>query len=215
LARALAGGDENSGQDMGRLVYYSDMIRRETAAHLSFVHHSGKNKALGARGHSSLRAAVDTEIEISREEGAEYSTIKFVKQREMEMIDDMAFSLERVVIGIDKFADEISSCVVVPAEVQTEKKERAQNAKEKFVYEAIIEAVNTHGVLRTPYKDGPMLKTVTFDQLADVLQEMGYDKMYNKDGESNVIRSTKSVRLALRDKNLIGFNAGGVWLLSH
>jgi len=28
------------------------------------IHHSGKDKNKGARGHSSLRAAVDTEIEI-------------------------------------------------------------------------------------------------------------------------------------------------------
>jgi len=215
LARALAGGDENSGQDMGKLVYYADMIRRETEAHLSFVHHSGKNKALGARGHSSLRAAVDTEIEISRDENAEYSVVKFVKQREMEMIGDKAFSLERVVIGLNSFTEEISSCVVIDAVVDDAPKERAQSAKERFVHEAIIQAVDLYGKDRTPYKDGPTLKTVTFDQLAEVLQEMGYDKMYNKDGESNVVRSTKAVRVSLRDKNLIGFNAGGVWLLTH
>ena len=32
------------------------------------VHHTGKDTAKGARGHSLLRAATDTEIEVKREE---------------------------------------------------------------------------------------------------------------------------------------------------
>lgn len=215
LSRALAGGDENSGQDMGRLVYYADMIRRETNAHLSFVHHSGKNKALGARGHSSLRAAVDTEIEISRDDDADYSSIKFVKQREMEMIDDLAFSLERVVLGINGFKEEVSSCVVIEATASDTPKEKAQSAKERFVHEAIIATIDQHGKDRVPYKDGPVLKTATYSELASVLDAMGYGKMYNKDGEDTALAATKEIRIKLRDKNLIGFNGALVWLLSY
>lgn len=215
LARALSGGDENSGQDMGRLVHYADLIRFETKAHLSFVHHSGKNKALGARGHSSLRAAVDTEIEISRDDGAEYSTIKFVKQREMEMIEDLAFSLERVVIGVNNFTEEVSSCVVIPAEIGDDAPQRAQTAKERFVYEAIVAAVDQYGKERRPYKDGPLVKSVSYADLAVVLDAMGFGKMYNKDGEDTALAATKDIRIKLRDKNLIGFTGGTVWLLTH
>ncbi len=213
LSRALAGGDENSGQDMGRLVYYADMIRRDTRAHLSFVHHSGKNKALGARGHSSLRAAVDTEIEISREEDDDYSVIKFVKQREMEMIEDLAFSLERVVLGVNGFNEEVTSCVVTPAEITGERKERPATPKERFVYEAIVATMSRYSRARQPYKDGPTLQTITFDQFAEVLQEMGYGKMFTNDGEQTALAATQSVRIALRDKNMIGFTNNIIWML--
>lgn len=215
LSRALAGGDENSGQDMGQLVYYADMIRRETSAHLSFVHHSGKNKALGARGHSSLRAAVDTEIEISRDDGADYSVIKFVKQREMEMIDDLAFSLERVVLGVNGFSEEVTSCVVTPAEITPERKEKATTPKERFVYEAIVATIDKYGKERQPYKDGPVLRTVTFDELAEVLQSMGYGKMFTDEGEQTALKATQAVRISLRDKNIIGFTNNFVWVLNN
>jgi hypothetical protein len=216
LARAMAGGDENSGQDMGKLVYYSDIIRAETKAHLSFIHHSGKNKALGARGHSSLRAAVDTEIEISRDDDDDYSSIRFVKQREMEIIEPMYFSLEKVAIGQNGFMEEITSCVVNPYEKEEGGAKKAHlTAEESFVLEAITNAINKHGFMKQPYKDGPQLKCVTFVILADVLEEMGYGKMFNKDGEQTALQKTKGLRVKLRDKNLIGFNAGFVWLLSY
>ncbi len=65
LSRALAGGNENSPDDMGALVHHCDMLRHETGAHLMLIHHSGKDDSKGARGHSLLKAAVDTEIEIT------------------------------------------------------------------------------------------------------------------------------------------------------
>lgn len=214
LARAIAGGDENSGQDMGRLVYYSDIIRAETNAHLSFIHHSGKNKALGARGHSSLRAAVDTEIEISREEDDDYSTIRFVKQREMEIIEPMYFSLEKVVIGKNGFMEEITSCVVNPYEkevVQT--KPEALTPHEQFIYDAIVLALDLYGTPHRPYKDGPVLKCVDYFRLTDVLENSGYRNLYNKDGETKILDATKTIRISLKSKNKIGFNRGHVWLL--
>lgn len=216
LSRAMAGGDENSGQDMGKLVHYADMIRAETDAHLSFIHHSGKDKALGARGHSSLRAAVDTEIEISRSECESYSSIKFVKQREMEMIEPLAFKLENITIGTNDFNEEVTSCVVRPFE----KEEITENntpltPKEAFVLEAIVAAIDKVGVTKIPIKGMEPVKCITFTDFAEKLEGMGYDKMYNKDEENTAMKATKEVRISLRSKNRIGFNRGFIWLLSH
>ena len=58
LARAIAGGDENKSESMGQLVVHADAIRKETGAHVLFVHHSGKDQARGARGHSSLLSLI-------------------------------------------------------------------------------------------------------------------------------------------------------------
>ncbi|MEZ5607470.1 MAG: AAA family ATPase [Burkholderiaceae bacterium] len=49
LARLSAGANENSGEDMGRVVQRVDRIRAETGAHFLVIHHSGKNQANGAR----------------------------------------------------------------------------------------------------------------------------------------------------------------------
>ena len=112
LARAMAGGDENKGQDMGAAVASMDSVRAATGAHVLLVHHCGKNEALGARGHSSLRGAVDTEIEISRPEGESVSTVRVTKQREIPMGEPMPFTLESITLGADRRGRPITSCVV-------------------------------------------------------------------------------------------------------
>ena len=65
LSRALSGGNENSPDDMGNLVKHMDKVRHTLKAHLCVIHHSGKDRAKGARGHSLLRAATDTELEVA------------------------------------------------------------------------------------------------------------------------------------------------------
>jgi len=112
LARAMGGGDENKGQDMGTAVASMDAVRAATGAHVLLVHHCGKNEALGARGHSSLRAAVDTEIEISRPEGETVSTVRATKQRDMPQGEAMPFSLDQVTLGTDRRGRPITSCIV-------------------------------------------------------------------------------------------------------
>lgn len=112
LARAIAGGDENSGKDMGKAVRAIDAIRHATGAHVMLIHHCGKNEALGARGHSSLRGAVDTEIEIIRPEGESISTIRITKQRDLPYGNPMPFSLEVIHLGTDRRGKSITSCVI-------------------------------------------------------------------------------------------------------
>jgi hypothetical protein len=112
LSRAMAGGDENAGKDMTEAVRAIDAIRSATGAHVLVVHHCGKDEAKGARGHSSLRAAVDTEIEVSRPEGETISTVRVTKQRDMAMGEPMPFRLETVIVGTDRRGNPITSCVV-------------------------------------------------------------------------------------------------------
>jgi AAA domain/CHC2 zinc finger len=116
LSRAMAGGNENSPEDMGALVMNSDRVRIETGACIIFIHHSGKDAARGARGHSLLRAAADTEIEITRHENR-VSVARVAKQREIEDDASFAFSLESVTLGKNHRGKPVTSCVVLPAEM--------------------------------------------------------------------------------------------------
>ena len=114
LARAMPGGDENQGRDMGKYVYGKDRVRAETGAHVMSVHHCGKNEDLGARGHSSLRAAMDTEIRVTRPSEGLVSLVTVTKQRDLPAIDPMAFSLETMELGADRRGNPITSCLVNP-----------------------------------------------------------------------------------------------------
>jgi hypothetical protein len=138
FARALAGGDENSGKDVGAAVKAMDAIRAATSAHVMLVHHCGKNEALGARGHSSLRAAVDTEIEISRSEGEKISTMRITKQRDLPIGDPMPFSLEVVTLGTDRRGKPITSCVVRHEDVAMASKPGKAGRKAKCTGEEML-----------------------------------------------------------------------------
>ena len=107
LSRALSGGDENSPVDMGAFIKNTDKIRHAVNAHLMVVHHSGKDKTKGARGHSLLRAAVDTELEVTANK-----TIKTTKQRDMDYGREIGFNLLVVTLGTDQRGKTISSCVL-------------------------------------------------------------------------------------------------------
>lgn len=113
LSRALAGGNENAPEDMGALVKNMDRIRAETGACVLFVHHSGKDEARGARGHSLLQAAIDTEIEVADDKGNRTATV--VKQRDLPKGDCFSFTLTVVELGLNQRSKPVTSCVVEPA----------------------------------------------------------------------------------------------------
>lgn len=112
MARAMAGGDENKGEDMTEAISCIDAVRAATGAYVLIVHHSGKDAARGARGHSSLRAAIDTEIEVFRNEGEEIITAKITKQRDLEYGPPMPFKLKVLEVGMNKRGKVITSCVL-------------------------------------------------------------------------------------------------------
>lgn len=115
LARLSAGANENSGEDMGLVVQRFDRIRAETGAHFLLIHHSGKDAAKGARGHSSLRAAVDTEIEVQETPAGRCAEV--MKQRDLGTKGErIGFHLEQVHVGVTKWGKPASTCVVKPAE---------------------------------------------------------------------------------------------------
>jgi putative DNA primase/helicase len=111
LARLSSGGNENSGEDMGVVMNRVDHIHRECNTHFTLIHHSGKNAAAGARGWSGIRAFIDTEIEITDTPLGKCAEI--TKQRDLNSKGErIGFRLHPLTIGIDKWGEPITSCVV-------------------------------------------------------------------------------------------------------
>lgn len=208
LARAIGGGDENSGQDMGMLVRHADAIRDISGSHICFVHHSGKDKARGARGHSSLRAAVDTEIEISRTEGADYSTVKVVKQRDLEMIQGLDFKLERVELGKNRHGEMTSSCVVIPYNASNDMTNKKVKPSVKKAYDALVDCVGEHG-RRIVNKEIPYgVQCINKDDFMQILDDRGL----LPDDELSARRTYYRYRKELIDENLLICRKEFLWL---
>lgn len=109
LSRAMAGGNENAPEDMTAVVRNADRIRNALNACVELVHHAGKDAAKGARGHSSLRAATDTEIEVSSSNG--YCVAKVTKQRDYQAGAEFAYRLEVVELGKDGWGHPVTTCL--------------------------------------------------------------------------------------------------------
>jgi hypothetical protein len=113
LSRAMAGGNENAPEDMTAVVATVDRIREATKAHIMLIHHSGKVQAAGARGHSSLRAATDTEIELTvADKENKTSVAKVTKQRDLDGGGCYGLRLVPVSLGTNRRGSDVTSCYV-------------------------------------------------------------------------------------------------------
>lgn len=139
LARSMGAGDENTAKDAAMFVKNCDMIREATGAHVMVVHHTGKDEDRGARGSSALRAAVDTEINVTSE-----GEIVCKKQRDMAYASTLYFTLRDVVLGTDEDGDFVTSAVVEDG--QPPKKERKPlSGKNEVAMQALYDALRDHG----------------------------------------------------------------------
>ena len=141
LARLSAGANENAGQDMGLVVRRFDRIRTECKAHFTLIHHSGKAAAAGARGWSGIRAAVDTEIEIT--DSPTGRCCEITKQRDLSTKGErIGFKLEGVTLGFTKWGTAATCCVVVAADAPEKKTGKRMGEVEG----AVVEFMAAHKV---------------------------------------------------------------------
>ncbi|MDD2870342.1 AAA family ATPase [Neomegalonema sp.] len=80
LARVFGAGDENAAADMGRIIESCDRLKAATGACVLLVHHAGKDRGRGMRGHSSLFGAVDSVLETAPEQDEEGNEVRDVKR---------------------------------------------------------------------------------------------------------------------------------------
>ena len=110
LAQVTAGGNENSGEDMGKALAHCKKLAQATGAMVLLVAHSGKNADRGLRGWSGIKGALDVEMQVERSGDYRAVTVTKMKDGEGEGVE-LAFSLESVVVGQDEDGDDITSCV--------------------------------------------------------------------------------------------------------
>lgn len=173
-ARAMAGGDENSGKDTSEVVATVDAIKAASKAHVMLIHHCGKDEARGARGHSSLRAATDTEIEITRPDANSPSIISVKKQRDLAIAGIMGFSLERVYLGKDRRGNAITSCVVkheIDCELPARKKGRLPKASDKDLLNLLPQPNTT--TWQTAAKEALGISKSVFYEMLKRIKEAG------------------------------------------
>lgn len=104
-------GNENSGEHVGLALRNCRFLHQKTGATIALIHHTGHSNTDRARGHSSLRAAADSEIEVSR--NGDYRQWRVAKQRDgSDAGIGGKFKLDVVSLGADENFEPVTSCVV-------------------------------------------------------------------------------------------------------
>lgn len=137
LNRAAPTADENSSKDMGEILEAAKRLQRLTGGLVVLVHHTGKNAAAGLRGHSSLFAAMDAAIEVSRD--GDRREWKVAKSKDGADGDAHPFKLHIEALGFDEYGDPVTSCTVrVDTNAQdVQRVKLPQGGNQRLVYEGI------------------------------------------------------------------------------
>jgi hypothetical protein len=205
LSRAIFGGNENAPDDMGALVTNGTKIQQSIAAHVLWIHHSGKDEARGARGHSLLRAATDTEIEISA--NGDQRCARVTKQRELENEGVFPFRLRVVELGINRRGKPVTSCVVEPGG------DMPATKSDSLTGHTLTAMTALHNTMAA---DGRRNKPGVPDGVAAVHSEAWRREFYSKcgsegtqDGKSKAFRRAV---LTLQTRQMVAFHDDWVWV---
>ena len=162
LAMSIGEGSENDGRDMGMFLTNINQLKAHFNCHVMIIHHTGKDKSKGARGHSSLRAALDTEIELKVD--GSVRTAKVTKQRDMESGKKVAFTLDVVELGLDNELEVITSCIVKQTDVpESVTKKKRLSGINQVAHQALHDAITKNGHRIKNSEDYPATRKVVDD----------------------------------------------------
>lgn len=187
LSRALAGGNENASEDMGALVKNMDRIREETGAHAMLIHHSGKDAGKGARGHSLLRGAVDTLVELARSESAKGGAITVTKQRDLPIPAPFGYGLKTIELGVNRHGETVTSCVVEPCAHQAAAGSRKKKSDIMLHLQALNNVIAAKGITVNSREVAsvPSVSTADFHEMLKSQSLVGAEK---KDTENKQVQ---------------------------
>lgn len=109
MAAVSPGGNENSAEDVGKLLQHCKWLHKITGALVILIAHSGKDQSRGMRGWSGAKAAADAEIEVTR--NGDYRALTVTKAKDSTDGESLSFKLKVVELGMVDGEME-SSCVI-------------------------------------------------------------------------------------------------------
>ncbi len=144
LARCL-NGDENSASDTSAFIQALDTIRTVYGCCVLVVHHSGKDESKGARGSSALKAAMDTELGLTKM--GDLKRLQVTKQKDHEPPADKVFSLESAATPwLDDDSEIIYSAVMTLSDHTPNQKSKVRlTNNDELILESLKTALEEHG----------------------------------------------------------------------
>ena len=135
LNRAAPTSDENSSKEMGEILQACKWLQGLIGGLVVLVHHTGKDTTKGARGHSSLFAALDGAIEV--EKSNDKRSWSIAKAKDGQDGKNFPFNLKVHNLGTDADGDDITSCTIERALPNIFIKPPPQGPKQQSAFKAL------------------------------------------------------------------------------
>jgi putative DNA primase/helicase len=205
LNRAAPTADENSSRDMGAILEAAKALQLLTGGLIILVHHTGKDTTKGLRGHSSLFAALDCAVEITR--NGDRREWALTKSKDGEDGLRHAFNLRVVGLGVDAEGQPVSSCVVTPdiSVAEAKRVNMPQGGNQKIAWEA----------LKPLFKDGTMGKpgAPPYRRCIELEAAITHTTGRLTCAEERRQERAREAITGLVARGVLGCNEGWVWVL--
>jgi archaellum biogenesis ATPase FlaH len=209
LNRVLAGGDENSPEDMGTLVANLSDLRHQTGAHLAVVHHGTKaSDGRTPRGHSCLIGAVDLILEVAKVEGGDRRASIAAAKDDADGLD-LGFRLRQVDLGRDEDNDLITTLMVEELDTAPRRQPKL-SPTERGARDALASLIAGHGSPLPAGSDFPL--NVHGVQEEAWLAECETRRVSSAERERDRRRAIRQAFAALLEVGIIAARGGWVWL---
>jgi len=220
----MSGGNfnENSSEDMGGFIAQTGKLQQLYNCALMVIHHSGKH-IKGLRGHSSLLGAVDTELEITRQDSvinsADPSVIGnaiLTVSKQKDGADSIVVGIEVVLveIGISSLGFEITTSLAVRqnqdiagSNPKGSKNNAGSGGNQKIEMDSLYKAIKAKGSYRVV--DGTSRYGVSLDDWKDEFWSM---KGCTEDDKAAFKKAWLRARERLVAVNKVVIGSGWVWL---
>jgi hypothetical protein len=207
LNRSLV-GSESKDEDMARFLAAYEKVAQELNCAVLIVHHCGID-ASRPRGHTSLSAAVESQLKVERASAGEVIvTVELAK--DFAEGTQIVSRLERIELGADADGDPITSLVVLPSEGTPTKRAitRKLSDRQRLALTALDECAASSGKPAPANLELPGRTVVV--QLNAWRDELYCKGVLDRDAKSPR-EEFKRVRNSLQARALIGVRDELVW----
>jgi hypothetical protein len=160
--RNMGAGDENSSKDFAQFLSNIDFFIKPLDATIIIIHHSGHDNKERSRGSSSIRASMDFEYQVNKDEDIGITTIKNTKMKDFEPPKPLSFRFNPIDIDlIDDDGEKVMGVILESTDEQpTNDKKRPLDQTSQKVFSALFDALKAYGVpcpneVKTYFKTTP------------------------------------------------------------
>jgi hypothetical protein len=145
--RNMGAGDENSAKDFAQFLSNIDMFLKPFGATILIIHHSGHDAKERSRGSSAIRASMDFEYRMHKDEDTLITEFKNTKMKDYEPPSAMSFKFRPVDIGmVDDDGEDVLGVVLESTDEVSYSNKKPLDQTSQNVFSSLFECLKIHGV---------------------------------------------------------------------